>query len=350
MTTATPPEDAYPRSVTPGIESHLEHQHMPLPGIYVGLDWLRFTGPEEMHLDKIDRFLQEFADTKPESNRGAAFYRAGKLWKPGILLSWGHRTKICQVDFQGGRLRQMSGDDRMMLLRTFMEFYMKPTRIDGYIDYVDQGHELYTNAQASCENDELCRMRSYGDNSRRTVGKRPDRLHLNLGRRDSPVCGRIYDKGLETKTTSTAGLWERLEIEWKSDRVQEVARQLYSAGEEWATMLTSLIFGAVDFRRVTGQTKLERRPRCEWWDRAIARHGEVVTSPASKSPDLERWAEAFRVSYGRRIKELAAAVGRPSEEVFKWLAGGLEPSDNGGQLVKEFRRVYLSTSSKTSPL
>lgn len=121
----------------------------------------------------------------------------------------------------------MSANDRMNLLRSFMELFMKPTRIDGYIDYVDQGKVLYTNAKASCEIDELCRMRSYGDNSRRTVGKRPDRLHLNLGRRDSSVCGRIYDKGLETKSTTFAGQWERLEIEWKGNRVQEVARQLY---------------------------------------------------------------------------------------------------------------------------
>ena len=342
------PEPAHPRSVTPGIESHLEQQHMPLPGIYVGLDWLRFTGSENFQLYRLDRFLQEFTSTKPESNRGAAYFRAGKLWKPGILLSWGHRSKICQVDIQGGRLRLMSGDDRMMLFRALMEFYMKPTRIDGCIDYVDQEQELYTNARASCENDELCRMRSYGDNSRRSVGQRPDRLHLNLGRRDSPVCGRIYDKGLETKTTATAGRWERLEIEWKGDRVQEVGRQLYSAGTEWAAMLTSLIFGAMDFRRVTGQTKLDRRPRCKWWDRVIENHGEVRTSPSSKSPDLARWAEAFRVTYGRRILEFAIAVGRPGEEVFAWLVGGLEASDNGGQLAKEFVRAYSSISGETN--
>lgn len=45
------PESVYPRSVTPGIESHLEQQHMPPPGSCVGMDWLRFTGPEDMHID-----------------------------------------------------------------------------------------------------------------------------------------------------------------------------------------------------------------------------------------------------------------------------------------------------------
>lgn len=322
---------------------------MPPPGVYVGIDWLRFTSREDLRQAKLKDLLQNIAGTKPERNKGAAYYTQGLLWKPGVLMSWGHRSKICQVDIQGGRLRLMSGDDRMKLFRTLMELYMKPTRIDGCIDFVDQGHELYTNAKASCERDELCRLRSYGDNSRRTVGQRPDRLHLNLGRRDSPVCGRIYDKGLETKTTETAGRWERLEIEWKGDRVQEVGLRLYHAGEEWAAMLTALVFGAVDFREVTGQTKLERRPRCMWWERAIARGGEVVTSPASKSPDLARWVEAFRVTYGRRIKELAAAVGQPGEEVFAWLVGGLEPSDNGGELVKEFRRAFCKMPCNRPP-
>ncbi len=332
--------EVYPRSVTPGIENHSEHTQLPPPGVYVGLDWLRFTGFEDLYRDRLQHLLQEFAGTTPDRNKGAAYFTDGMLWKPGILMSWGHRSKVCQVDIQGGRLRLMNGDERAELFRAIGRMGMKPTRIDGCIDFVDQGQELYVNARASCERDELCRLRSYGDNSRRTVGQRPDRLHLNLGRRDSPVCGRIYDKGLETKTTETAGRWERLEIEWKGDRVQEVGRQLYGADAEWAAMLTALVFGAVDFREVTGQTKLDRRPRCQWWEGVVARHDEVVTSPASKSPDLARWIEAFRVTYGRRIMEFAAAVRRPSEEVFEWLVYGLQPSDNGGLLVKEFTRVY----------
>ncbi|MEQ9454555.1 MAG: replication initiation factor domain-containing protein [Phycisphaeraceae bacterium] len=319
---------------------------MPPLGVYVGLDWLRFTGAEGLHRFELERLLQAFAGTKPERNKGAAYFSEGKLWKPGLLMSWGHRSEICQVDIQGGRLRLMTGDDRMKLLRALMDSGMKVTRIDGCIDFVDQGHELYANAKASCERDELCRLRSYGDNSRRTVGQRPDRLHLNLGRRDSPVCGRIYDKGLETKTTEMAGCWERLEIEWKGDRVQEVGQWLYHAGQEWAAMLTALVFGAVDFREVTGQTKLDRRPRCKWWECVVAKNDEVVTSPASKSPDLARWIEAFRVTYGRRVKEFAAAVGRPSEEVFVWLTGCLEPSDNGGQLVREFERAFCTTPGR----
>lgn len=128
--------------------------------------------------------------------------------------------------------------------------------------------------------------------------------------------------------------------------MQEVGHRLYDAGEEWATMLTALIFGAVDFREVTGQTKLDRRPRCEWWERVVAQHDEVVTSPASKSPDLARWVESFRVTYGRRIMELAAAAGRPNEEVFAWLVSDLEPSDNGGLLVREFVRSFSPTSGR----
>lgn len=337
------PMPANPRSVTPGIESHPGQPQVPPSGVYVGLDWLRFTGSDDLYRAKLEDLLQAFAGTKPESNKGAAFFTEGQLRRPGIQLSRGHRSKICQVDIQGGRLRLMNGNHRMDLFRTLITLGMKPTRIDGCIDFVDQSHELYINAKASCESDMLCRMRSYGDNSRRTVGQQPDRLHLNFGRRDSHVCGRIYDKGLETKTTKAAGRWERLEIEWKGDRVKEVAQQLYTAGEEWAAMLTGLVFGAVDFREVTGQSKLDRRPRCTWWERVVAQNGEVVTSPASKSHDLARWIEAFRVTYGRRIKEFSVEVGRPSEEIFAWLVTGLLPSTNGGELVREFQHAFSRT-------
>lgn len=108
-------------------------------------------------------------------------------------------------------------------------------------------------------------------------------------------------------------------------------------------MLTALVFGAVDFRKVTGQTKLDRRPRCEWWQCVVARHDELVTSPASKSPDLARWSESFQVTCGRRLLEMATVVSRPVEEVVAWFLAGLEPSNNGGQLVQEFARAYRPT-------
>lgn len=346
MSAATFLECGYPRSVTPGIESHPEHPVMPVHGVYVGLDWFRFTGPEDVHRVEVEGLLQEVARTKPERSKGAAYFSEGQVWKPGLLMSWGHRSRICQVDIQGGRLRLMPGDHRIDLFRSLVDLGMKPTRIDACIDFVGQGHELYANARASCERDELCKLRSYGDNSRRTVGQRPDRLHLNLGRRDSPVCGRIYDKGLEAKVTETAGRWERLEIEWKGDRVQEVARRVYDSGKAWSAMLTSLVFGAVDFREVSGQTKLNRRPRCEWWERVLARHAEVATSPASKSPDLERWCSSFQTSYGRRLLEMAASVKRPVGEVVSWLLHGLQPSDSGGELVREFVRVYRTPAAE----
>ena len=244
----------------------------------------------------------------------------------------------------------MSGCRRYKLFRDLMGQGIKPTRIDGCIDFVDQDLQLYENARASCERDELCRLRSYGDNSRRTVGKRPDRLHLNLGRRESSVCGRIYDKGLETKTTDIAGRWERLEIEWKGDRVREVAQLLYTARDNWVEELTRFIFGAVDFRQVTGQTLLKRRPRCSWWERVVAGHQEIQPSPASKSPDLMRWAQAFRSSYGRRLLEMSRAVERPVEVVVRWLLEDVKPSDNGGLLVEEFVRTYSPAPEKNHPL
>jgi hypothetical protein len=54
--------------------------------------------------------------------------------------------------------------------------------------------------------------------------------------------------------------------------VREVGQRLYSAGEEWAAMLTALVFGAVDFREVTLKVLrrflrwLHRSPDFTWRD------------------------------------------------------------------------------------
>lgn len=331
---------AYPRSVTPGIETHSDEPQIPPPGVYVGLDWMRFTGPDEFRVGLVN-MLESICGPEWEASKGAKYFKHGLHWKPGILVSWGHGADIFQVDIQGGRLRLMGGDDRMTLFRTLMEKGLKPTRIDGAIDFIDQYLDVCENAEASCRRREHCLLRKWSPNNEYEADGTPTRLLLKLGSRESAVCGRIYDKGLEQKAAA-AGRWERLEVEWKDDRAITIGQQLYSAvcEGEWSSKLASLIFGAVDFRDQNGRSELSRRPRVGWWKRVIAGHRIVTVAAARKPKILERWRRGHVHSYGRTLLAMAEEVGEPVGEVVTWLLKGEKPSETISPVVAEFAREY----------
>ncbi len=333
----------YPRSVTPGIETQGDVSEIPPEGVSVGLDWMRFTAPDQMREELRDLLETWFPEAKPEQSSGAKYFKHGLAWKPGVLLSWGHSAEVCMVDVQGGRLRLMSGGERIRLFRCLMDKGIAPTRLDGAIDFVDQALDICGHAEASCRSGELCRVRRWSPNNEYESNGIPTRLLLKLGSRESPVCGRIYDKGLEQRAAGL-GRWERVEIEWKDDRAATVAHELYHAANKWPATLASLVFGAIDFRESNGRSELARRPRVAWWERVIAGHKTVAVSPAMEAKTFERWHEGLVRSYGRRLLEMADAVGKPVGELVTMLLAGVTPSDNGGALVTEFVPAYRALS------
>ena len=334
----TTPNEIYPRSVTPGIETQPDQNELPEPGVSVGLDWLRVTGREDARHEVIDTLCASFG-AQTESSSGAAHYRHGVTMKPGILISWGHPSSICQIDVQGSRLRLMSGHARVELLRLFMEMGLRPRRIDGAVDFVDQGLNLYENALASCEREEHCRFQRWAISTACGASNTPTRLMISMGARDSPMYGRIYDKGLEQRVAER-GRWERMEIEWKGNKVDEVARTLCDAGDTWPDVLASLIFGAIDFRKVNGRPELGRRPRVAWWEQAMSGSDGIRVQVATEPKTFESWHDGFVRSYGRRLLELAEAVDRPLNEIVDFLLGGALPSNAGGPVVDQFVTTF----------
>lgn len=329
----------YPRSVTPGIETHLDGPTMPEPGIYVGLDWIRCTGPDS-NCEKLIDFLSERFKGEPKPCHGAKWFKHGNVWQPGIMLSWGHQSEILQVDIQGQRLRTLDGSARVELLDRLMSMGLRPTRLDGALDWVGQDVSICQNATDSCQRGELCILRKYRLNDEFTAQGQPTRRHLNLGSRESPVCARIYDKGLE-QGVAEQGQWERLEIEWKTDRAPEVGKAVCLAGPAWPDVLVSLIFGAIDFRESTERTELSRRPRADWWERLIAGRDTVRTAAAIEDRSFEQWATWLRRSCGRRLHELAEEVGVPVGQIAEWILAGLKPGTMGGPVVEQFKLRYV---------
>jgi hypothetical protein len=286
----------------------------------------------------------------PSEAHGAKWFRGGFVWDPGVLLSWGHKNHICQVDVQGQRLKLMDGAKRIGLLRTLLDRGLKPTRLDGAIDFIDQGLNICENATGSCNRGELCILRKFSPNDEFTAQGVPMRRLLKLGSRSSPVCGRIYDKGVE-QNVGPLGWWERIEIEWKQDRANQVARQLLNPSNVWAERLTALVLGAVEFRIVNGRPELSRRPLADWWASLLNAHQTARVAPAQEDQSFKRWLGWFRESVGPRLLELAATVSAPLPVVVAWLIRGVKPGQLGGTIPAQFRSAFeaagIATGSTT---
>ena len=341
-----------PRSVTPGIETHVrveldegmfQSSKLPPPGTYVGLDWIRCTGPEVLR-SSVENLIHERVGGDPKPANGAKWFKVGVVWESGVLLSWEHRNEICQVDIQGQCLRLMDGTARVDLLGSLLALGMKLTRVDGALDFVGQELDICEDATASCRRGELCILRKYSPNDEFTSQGVPTRRLLKLGSRGSPVCGRIYDKGLE-QGLAPAGHYERLEIEWKQDRAPQVGEALLKSGEAWSEVLVALILGSIEFRKENGRSELERRPIAGWWARLTAGHKAVRIAPSQEDESFERWNQWARVAMWPRVLELAAAVHATVPEVVTQLVRGVQAGRNGGRIVRQFETIYQNSKA-----
>ncbi|MFI4855559.1 MAG: replication initiation factor domain-containing protein [Phycisphaerales bacterium JB065] len=330
----------HPRYVLPGIETQSAFAGVPLEaGAFCTIDWLRGTCHDSRRHELVDIIEDRFGP-KSGCGPGAKYFKHGVDWPNGIKISYGHSSDIAMLDIRGERLSLLSYPERVDVLRMMIALGLKITRIDLAIDYMFQNRMIYNNALASCKRMELARLRRYKPIEEFTSEGEPKQKTLALGSRDSPAYLRIYDKGLEQKIAAV-GVWERIEAEFKGDRAPIVA-QLVAEAAKPEKVIPDLIFGTVDFRIRNGRTELARRPQATWWAELVGDHGMRVRSECQPVA-LQRWREAFVNSYGRRILELAEAVGRPVGELVEFLLVGVRASQGANHLADELR-VYVQNS------
>ncbi len=296
----------------------------PPQGMSCRPDWIRLIGPESQ-AKEVYRILIRQLGPVTGRNKGAIYFDEGTQWHPGVLLSSGHRSKIIMVDLQGSRLATMKTEEAMKLTSAIMMQGFRCNRIDLAVDHVGMNLQLYNKALKSCEAGQLCKLRSYSPNPRYKADGTPTCLLLNLGKRDSDICARIYDKGLETETLQV-GTWERFEMEIKNARANEVCMTLISAGDQLPEALWRYVIGAVDFRVANGRSELARRPQAKWWARYIGQATPLDTPPVPKESSFETWCFWFRTSAGSRLLQIAQILGIPPQEFFEQLVEGLEPA------------------------
>lgn len=317
----------HPRSVTPGIENQPnpenEPNQVPPEGMSCRPDWIRLVGPEYKADWLIKRLRADYGESI--AHCGAKHFRAGLLWHPGILVSWGHKSEVVMIDLQGSRLACTPVAEFMQLTEDILMRGFHCTRIDLAVDHVGMDLKLYENALASCDSGQLCLLRTYSPDPEYKADGTPVRLLLKFGKRDSPTCARIYDKGLETKTLP-AGQWERFEVEFKEDRANEVCMQLADSSDTLEELLWGYVLGSVDFRIANGRSELKRRPRAKWWESYIGHAQPVRCPPCSKESSFDTWWKWARASFGARFLQIADIMSVTPETLLASLLSDLEPA------------------------
>jgi len=232
--------------------------------------------------------------------------------------------------------------DALDLASRIMMMGFRCTRIDLAVDHVMQEFDLYEHALASCRAKELCIMRTYEPDEAFKVDGTPIKKLLKLGQRESEVCARIYDKGLETKLLPV-GQWERFEVEIKHARANEVCMALVSAGSKYNIRLWEYVIGSIDFRICNGRSERSRRPRAAWWAEYIGQSIPKRIKPVPKESSLEQWCEWFRTAAGRRLLQIANELGQTPYEFFAQLIEDLKPATTTVPATVEARERARNT-------
>jgi len=298
----------------------------------------------------LHRTLRAYFGHPTGTNNGAAFFEKGTLWHPGVMLSEGHSNgRLIMLDLQGARLAIEDPDQMLALVDAIYCNGFHATRVDLAVDWVGQDVKLYQHARASCKASELCKARTYQDAPEYTTDQHARRLLLYLGKRSSAMCGRIYDKGLETDE-APEGYWERLEIEFKQDRAHTVMMAILGAGKDWASELWQRVIGAIDFRTANGRSELNRRERVGWWSDLIGGVEPKPTKPLDPESSLAIWENWIRESALRRAIQIAEIMGVPAIEYLARLIDGLGPADSVTPAVVEAQMFYSNGISDLEPV
>lgn len=241
------------------------------PGVFLLVDWIRFVGPAECEQNLRDYLARFTGSPDSEPVKPQHFYRTAELFAGGVRLQTGHahETATIYVEWTGRALDEIPEPKRHEIIRDLRAIGMHPTRLDIAADFIKQDVGLFDNGLASCEREELCGSRKHRPMYEKLSGLFTGKT-LYLGRRGTDSAGkfaRLYDKGLETKTMPE-NEWERLEVEFTGPRACNLADRI-AAAEDVHEVMKECLYGAFEFRKVTGRRELDLRPIVDWWQKVV---------------------------------------------------------------------------------
>jgi len=324
-----------PSGGTPGVpQSGGEDRHCPLSVIRgaecqvsVTVDWFNGASPSIGSLLLVVHRFNELWGAWRDC-KGKHGYGRGQRWMSGAEVWYtpvnGEGQAGMCVSLNGDALGSIAWDDRLDLLAFLIE-HVVCTRLDLAVDYRGERVRIIEEATASADRGELCRCRVH----KPVVEKRDNEVTaygLNLGRRGKAGSGRYvrtYDKGLETGECPR-GQWVRWEAEL-SKKVADSAVRRVLAADDPAREIRAIALGCVDFRMVTGDAHLDRRPRARWFLDLVQDARPVRVAAVRPAPSADRRQQWLRRCVYRSLQAMAANTGTSIETVLQDVCGDLGP-------------------------
>lgn len=317
--------------------------------VTVGVDWYRGTGPGVYRVEVCGLLGQWFGPGV--RGPGRHFYDSGICF-PGGAQVWfnergtGERDQFT-VELPGSVVSAWAASERVAKLRALHGAGVWwCTRIDLAVDFRGVGLELVQAVEEACSRGELCGARTWRPVREFSRGRVTGETFY-IGKRGKLGSGRlvrVYDKGLETGT-APRGEWVRLEVEFTGDCAKQVFAIVAAAGDQravfgeylgdlwgsgvpvegWRGAALRLVFGALDFREVTGSRLLVRRPRAAWWSEVLGLvEPERVRADRVRRQGLVRTARWLRQQVAPVLAGMVGRSGHSLGQVFENLVGELD--------------------------
>lgn len=304
------------------------------PATTVGLDWLHLSGPSQ-HLQTVLRICRQVFGLQRDEwadGPGLMFYKDTYRHPLGLVLCYTRdpserNGQHCTLSIPGTAFPVL-GIEHVLVLNTELHGCgFRGTRVDLRMDWHGEGLTLIEEMTAACRAGHLARLRSwepkeaYGREGRTAYG-------CNLGKRESPVFYRAYDKGLE-QGDRKEGEWVRLELELKGDRAAtfmlDLAKMAGSGYFEWDKLTAGVLFGHVDFREGDKQQRISTRRQCGFWRDLVANIETVTYLPERTKTTMDKhWAWLQRCVLPC-LDAVMQNAGLDPEQLWDLLSDGLEP-------------------------
>lgn len=188
---------------------------------YAGVDWITMTTKEEKYGRKWWDIYAAYRKQKEiEGGKAQQFHNGWYAGERIEKLRWGHNPNI-------GYIMVASGRDAERLYQRFQPTKSKVTRLDLCFDFIfsdkqNLAEKLYKGLQEGVKNRQ--RKSSLFRNS-------SGGATLYIGSRQSDQFGRLYDKGVQSKTNVPGKHW-RAEVEYKKPRSGNINRSLYEVSRD----------------------------------------------------------------------------------------------------------------------
>lgn len=347
--TRTGPPASPPRLVG-GANSQGEHRTMIRPDESICIDWMTWTGPDEV-MERLKVFLCDhcgLGDPDPDNKKGGKYYSRGYHWGHiGVFYNpqLGGLGRF-KIDVPGSGCDMIRETCRLSdLCRFLYENGCKPTRIDIAVDFYSEDGtlSLVQDVIDACGRHELVDYKVVeiradlardGSSFERSGGS------VTIGRRGNSSAWKqacFYDKGLQTGE-ARPNRWHRFEARFGGDNAVQLAPKLAEDLPE--TRFRAEAMGIVDFMDNPGARRRDRQ-RASWWA-SVVDDGQVRTiRPRRRKSSLDGVRHWIDKAVASALQTYALASEKPLAALVAELIGKPpEPSTSvaGTQAFREWCR------------